>query len=465
MEVIPTDIDLINCCRLCLSNRVKLISIFEENILNLISKHLPYIKISQGDTFPKNICNSCNVVLKQFEGLYNFSIENDKKLRKLSLENSREEAKQIEDDLADAVNEIGLMLSDGNNLRSNFVAIREDDESDKSLEIPGSLETDLAKDIDRILAMTQLDDIPGPNQIYSCDFCQPQPPIATLSELNEHLKSAHIDLVFHCETCDNFIDRNSLIQHMMGHLKERETLNENRVEEANENDDDRQHDEEEGEEGEASEEKSVKVEKECIKAGKTEKPEKERNHQMKKASGSNVKFLKKCHHCPKLFSNRSGRLYHQEQVHFERRRFHCDQCKSSFGSKQTLMNHILNKHSNNERTFICDFPSCEKSYKTKSALYNHRIYHSDDPKWHCNYCSKKFHFPFLLQQHESTHLGKKSGKSYDCDVCKKSFNTRNKLTKHRGIHDANQYACTREGCTFKGNLKRYLIAHIKRMHS
>lgn len=74
-------------------------------------------------------------------------------MQKLSLENenSREDAKQIEDDLADAVNEIGLMLSDGNNLRSNFAANQEDDGSlsDKSLEIPGSLETDLAKDIDR----------------------------------------------------------------------------------------------------------------------------------------------------------------------------------------------------------------------------------------------------------------------------------------------------------------------------
>lgn len=80
------------------------------------------------------------------------SIENEKKLQKtLEInENSREEAKQIEDDLADAVNEIGLMLSDGNNLRSNFAANQgDDDESDKSLEIPGSLETDLAKDIDR----------------------------------------------------------------------------------------------------------------------------------------------------------------------------------------------------------------------------------------------------------------------------------------------------------------------------
>lgn len=301
--------------------------------------------------------------------------------------------------------------------------------------------------------MTQLDDIP-PNQIYVCEFCQPQPPIATLSELNLHLKSAHIDLVFHCETCDNFVDRNSLIQHMMAHLKEREKPEDEANEELSAR--------EMSTESAKREKKTVKKTESIDEADATEN---ERRNYMKKASGSNVKFLKKCHYCPKLFSNRSGRLYHEEQSHFHRRRFQCDQCESSFGLKQTLMNHIRNKHSNNVRNFHCDFPSCEKTYKTKSALHNHRIYHSDDPKWHCNYCTKKFHFNFLLQQHETTHLGQKSGKSFDCEVCKKSFNTRNKLTKHRGIHDSNKYACTREGCTFKGNLKRYLIAHMKRMHS
>lgn len=301
--------------------------------------------------------------------------------------------------------------------------------------------------------MTQLDDIPGPNQIYTCDFCNPQPAIATLSELNEHLKSAHINLVFHCETCDNFADRNSLMQHMMQHMRERENP---------EADDER---EDENEASVASVKEEKKERKLVTIVDDSEEPVREKKNHMKKASGSNVKFLKKCHYCPKLFSNRSGRLYHQEQAHFKRRRFQCDQCESSFGLKQTLMNHIRNKHSNNVRSFHCDFEACDKSYKTKSALHNHRIYHSDDPKWHCNYCTKKFHFNFLLQQHETTHLGQKPGKSFDCDVCKKAFNTRNKLTKHRGIHDANQYACTREGCTFKGNLKRYLIAHMKRMHS
>lgn len=310
--------------------------------------------------------------------------------------------------------------------------------------------------------MTQLDDIP-PNQIYTCEFCQPQPPFATLHELNEHLKSAHIDLVFHCETCDNFVDRNFLIQHMMGHLKERENP-ETAVE---------VEDEEVEAVAEVMSAESVKSDKKSVYIPPVRQKDDEKMDMsfierknvlnMKRESASNVKFLKKCHYCPKMFSNRSGRLYHQEQIHFKRRRFECDRCEANFGLKQTLMNHIRNKHSNGVRNFNCDL--CSKKYKTKSALHNHRIYHSSDPKYSCNYCEKRFHFNFLLRQHETVHLGVKSGATFDCEVCSKKFNTRNKLTKHRGIHDANQYSCTKDGCTFTGNLKRYLIAHMKRMHS
>lgn len=400
-----------------------------------------------------------------FNSLFKLSQENEKKLletfESISHEKSREN-EDVEDDLADAelYKEIGLRLDDGNNLRSNFGnKIIDDDCSDKSsLEIPGSLETVLAKDIDRILALTQLDDIPGPT--HTCEFCNPQPPFASLHELNEHLKSAHINLVFHCETCDNFIDRNNLIQHMLCHLKEREVGdNDNEVEIPLEKENEPVKDDTPVKVQKKTKEKPIPVVEEV-----DENEVKTTKKKMKKESGENVKFLKKCHYCPKLFSNRSGRLYHQEQIHFNRRRFQCDMCESNFGLKQTLMNHIRNKHSNNVRNFRCDFPECDKTYKTKSALHNHRIYHNDE-KWHCNYCSKKFHFNFLLQQHETTHLGVKEGKTFDCDVCNKKFNTRNKLTKHKGIHDSNQYSCSKEGCTFKGNLKRYLIAHVKRMHT
>lgn len=170
---------------------------------------------------PKQVCSNCQCTIKDFDVLYNTAIESSVKLEKMieNQEKNRREEDTEEESLVEA------LQIDGDNLRLNFAATQ-DDGSDKSLEIPPSIETDLAKDIDRILAMTaQLDDISGdPTQIYTCDFCQqnnlPQPPLATQNELNEHLKSLHCDQTFHCDSCGNMIDRNSLIEHMMQHLKE-----------------------------------------------------------------------------------------------------------------------------------------------------------------------------------------------------------------------------------------------------
>lgn len=383
------------------------------------------------------------------------------KLQEINREKKCREEDTEEDSLVEA------LQIDGDNLRLNFNTVP-DDESDKSLEIPPSIETDLAKDIDRILAMTaQLEDIAGDSgQVFSCSFCHQnqcqQPPLASQNELNEHLKHLHWESCFMCDSCENMIDRNSLIEHMMQHLKETQFQVLTEVtNNANENNDSSNKVVEVVQTKKVAKNLMNKEEILLVEDDEGEGSKDKKNLLLKEAAGSNVKFLKKCKYCDKLFSNRSGRLYHQEQAHFNRRRFRCDQCDLSFGLKQTLMNHIRNKHSNNVRAFSCDM--CCKSYKTKAALHNHRVYHSkDDPKYHCNYCEKKFHFNFLLQQHETIHLG--ISKTFDCTVCQKSFNTRNKLTKHRGIHDNNQFSCTKEGCSFKGSLKRYLYAHMKRMH-
>lgn len=181
-------------------------------------------QINLNDSFPKSVCSSCHCTIKEFDNLYHKAIESSAKLEKI-IESNREKNENRREEDTEEESLVEALQIDGDNLRLNFTAAP-DDGSDKSLEIPPSIETDLAKDIDRILAMTaQLDDMSeNPSQIYSCDFCQqnncPQPPLATQNELNEHLKSLHCDQTFHCDSCGNMIDRNSLIEHMMQHLKE-----------------------------------------------------------------------------------------------------------------------------------------------------------------------------------------------------------------------------------------------------
>lgn len=141
-------------------------------------------------------------------------------------------------------------------------------------------------------------------QIIQCDFCTPEKPLTTRNEFNEHLLEKHIDEVFHCDTCENYVDRNFLISHMLNHVKEQ-----------NENSD-----------------VQLELEKVVVppdlppitklpsvfdkkpivpvvkkpkfpKSGQTVDTKTAKD--MKMLSG-NVKMMKKCHYCPKLFANRSG---------------------------------------------------------------------------------------------------------------------------------------------------------------
>jgi uncharacterized Zn-finger protein len=161
-----------------------------------------------------------------------------------------------------------------------------------------------------------------------------------------------------------------------------------------------------------------------------------------------------------VFANRSGRLYHFEQVHLNLKRFQCGACSMRFGLKQTLDNHFKNKHSGNLRQYKCE---CGNDYKTYSALYNHKnTSHNAVPRFECRYCGKLYHFNFLLEQHLKIHENP-DVKDFQCDQCDKKFSLRSNLTKHKSIHTNDNYSCKK--CSFSCTLKRYLVAHEKRMHS
>lgn len=262
---------------------------------------------------------------------------------------------------------------------------------------------------------TKIDNIP-------CEFCE-ETGITTENDLKEHLINKHTDLVFHCETCDNYINRSVLMAHMVSHAIEQ----------------------------------NAKIVRESSEPNQP----KETKEVPPKSTASKITLLKKCYHCDKVFANRSGRLYHMQQVHLlTKKKFKCnsDDCNLEFNTRQTLENHVKNKHQTS-RQFECD--ECLKTYKTYSALYNHKIYHKNDKKFCCKMCDKKFMFNFLLINHVKDHDAATSD-VFSCTSCDKTFSTRNKLTKHKQIHNLGSLDC--KLCSFKCQVRRYLIAHTKRMH-
>jgi hypothetical protein len=149
------NLDLKNCCRLCLATAGQL-SLIENGLADKINTYLPInvsknipkvsnkilstekFQLTEDDCLPKNICAACTDTIKSFDDLYALARDSNEKLLRI-LEKNRRDDEEEAADLAEA-----LMLSDGDNLRLNFAATQ-DDGSDKSL----SIETDLAKDIDR----------------------------------------------------------------------------------------------------------------------------------------------------------------------------------------------------------------------------------------------------------------------------------------------------------------------------
>lgn len=56
----------------------------------------------------------------------------------------------------------------------------------------------------------------------------------------------------------------------------------------------------------------------------------------------------------------------------------------------------------------------------------------------------------------------RSVKMYDCGVCRKRFNRKNKANIHRATHEGGSYVC--KICDSRHRTKQYLEAHLKRWH-
>ena len=71
--------------------------------------------------------------------------------------------------------------------------------------------------------------------------------------------------------------------------------------------------------------------------------------------------------------------------------------KKRFSDKSNLRKHQA-VH-NDERKFICTVCPERRSYKTKNELSKHMVFHYE-PQFSCAKCGKKFHRPDSLKRHE-----------------------------------------------------------------
>ena len=124
----------------------------------------------------------------------------------------------------------------------------------------------------------------------------------------------------------------------------------------------------------------------------------------------------------------------------------------SEGKEKSLVSKLV------EKKIQCDI--CQKLFKKKYKLTEHKKFHSDEKKFQCESCGKCFVQSCDLKRHERTHTGEKP---FQCKTCNKSFAQSYSLNEHRNIHTGEKhFQC--DVCSKRFGTKNYLRVH-KKIHT
>ncbi|KAM9374720.1 zinc finger protein ZXDC [Phaethornis superciliosus] len=156
-----------------------------------------------------------------------------------------------------------------------------------------------------------------------------------------------------------------------------------------------------------------------------------------------------------------SRAHEQEAAH------KCEACGQRFPSAARLAAHRRRTHLEPERPYRCDFPGCERTFITVSALFSHnRAHFREQEQFSCSFpgCNKQYDKACRLKIHMRSHTGERP---FICDFegCGWSFTSMSKLLRHKRKHeDDRRFMCPVEGCgksfTRAEHLKGHSITHL-----
>ena len=138
----------------------------------------------------------------------------------------------------------------------------------------------------------------------------------------------------------------------------------------------------------------------------------------------NKEWTYACHPCHQEFANEDELVIHLETNHI--------QSISSEISDSEASSNQQNEATESQRTSFYFCKICEKSFRNKSSLSEHRWIHSEtNPPWRCDKCDKIFPFLSRLKKHLLTHIEKHDRKiTYKCSKCERTFFRKNDLWSH-----------------------------------
>ena len=171
-----------------------------------------------------------------------------------------------------------------------------------------------------------------------------------------------------------------------------------------------------------------------------------------------------CNLCFESFGTTGHLESHRVKVHALKKDIICTACFESFKTKKELSQHMKNAHSLEVNTWSCEL--CNIKFDTKKEVQNHdkTVHGRKEGHNSCLFCDKVFSFRSDLKRHERKHTG---FKPFSCNVCEKSYQTRNQLTKHllqhKQIETGEKYFQCGE-CTSSFTSSSHMKRHLRRVH-
>lgn len=126
-----------------------------------------------------------------------------------------------------------------------------------------------------------------------------------------------------------------------------------------------------------------------------------------------------CEECNKVFETKKKLTDHKWRQH--KMDHTCQKCGLVFPTSKRLEVHL---HSHTD--YMCNV--CSKIHKTYRELYHHQKSHSEKLK--CDDCDKSFRKKSALEEHRLIHLSSELNPLYSCELCHQMFDKRSTLLVH-----------------------------------